>query len=510
MDCSMTETKRRTVQTKPLTEAASGALEARGLDVELLARFGVESIVNRRSDESREWIAVPHVVAGEVATWAYRTVTGDKDFYQQAGGRRCFWNADVLSDSSLYGQDLIITEGQLDGLTCVSVGFPATVSVCDGAPNKPVVDPRSKYSYVIESLPLLAKFRSIVLAVDGDPAGLALMDDLARIIGRVRCRWLRYPAGCKDPNDVLVKYGPSVLVELIANAPAVEIPGLYTLSSLPPVPEWPAIACGRNGIDDLWRFRRGENTILLGHPASGKSVLLNDIAVALGKIHDTVTCWFSPEQPYQTTHVRRLMHCYLGKPPRLATEIERKRALEWIDGHNVWIDPPDDVEPTPEWLGEKQEEAAIRHNVTLMVTDPMNELLFDRPIGVRDDEYLGAILRKSNQLCRRIAAHHVMSVHPPKQRKNKDGRYDPPDGYEVAGGAMYFNKAFQGLTLHRPADTNEAQLINWKAKFSGDDRGYSRRGEIVIAYNAFSGRFDQVQTESGENDELVEEQKNLI
>jgi len=45
-------------------------------------------------------------------------------------------------------------------------------------------------------------------AVDGDPPGAALLADLALRLGKSRCRWLRYPAGCKDLNDVLAQARP--------------------------------------------------------------------------------------------------------------------------------------------------------------------------------------------------------------------------------------------------------------------------------------------------------------
>ena len=56
-------------------------------------------------------------------------------------------------------------------------------------------------------LPKINCFEKIILAVDSDGPGVNLMNDLAMRLGKVRCKWVRYPQGCKDLNDALMKYG---------------------------------------------------------------------------------------------------------------------------------------------------------------------------------------------------------------------------------------------------------------------------------------------------------------
>ena len=70
---------------------------------------------------------------GVVVAEKYRTP--DNRFWQRPGGRRTFWNADVLDDPALaVGQyPLIITEGEIDALTAIDCGFPlAQVPTGDG------------------------------------------------------------------------------------------------------------------------------------------------------------------------------------------------------------------------------------------------------------------------------------------------------------------------------------------------------------------------------------------
>ena len=77
-------------------------------------------------------ISPPSFVAERIASIGtkYRTLTGEKKFTQDAGGRQIFWNLDCLRDSSLATEPLIITEGELDAMAALQAGFPRRCDVC--------------------------------------------------------------------------------------------------------------------------------------------------------------------------------------------------------------------------------------------------------------------------------------------------------------------------------------------------------------------------------------------
>jgi twinkle protein len=115
-----------------LTERLAKILEARGLDIELLERLGVAPYARRGSD----WIAIPYFEGGRLVNAKYRTVAGTKEFCQELGRRKIFWNVDCLTDPTLEGQPLIITEGEFDAMAVMQSGFARVVSVPDGAPKE--------------------------------------------------------------------------------------------------------------------------------------------------------------------------------------------------------------------------------------------------------------------------------------------------------------------------------------------------------------------------------------
>ena len=83
-----------------ITEADSEILEQRGLDLELLVGFGVESC-SPHGREGRNWIMIPYREAGRLVNRKYRSIGAAKAFAQDTGGKQVFWNVDVIADPTL-------------------------------------------------------------------------------------------------------------------------------------------------------------------------------------------------------------------------------------------------------------------------------------------------------------------------------------------------------------------------------------------------------------------------
>src|SRR6266576_2243939 len=125
--------------TKILGAIGVAMFEDRGINSETAARLeiytaksGIDGSVipHARGDV----VVFPFIERDAVVNEKYRGP--NKKFWQMKGGKRTFWNCDVIDDPSLEeGRDkLIITEGEIDALTAIDCGFPHTVSVPDGAP----------------------------------------------------------------------------------------------------------------------------------------------------------------------------------------------------------------------------------------------------------------------------------------------------------------------------------------------------------------------------------------
>ncbi len=406
-----------------LTEKHAAILEARGLDVELITRLGIGSHQERGGD----WIVIPSFRSGAVVNRKFRTIAGEKRFYQDKDGVKCFWNADAITDTTLATEPLIITEGELDAITALQAGFARVVSVPDGAPQQAIgAEPDSaKYSYVADALDALRSVPTIILATDADGPGVNLMNDLALRLGRAKCRYVRYPAGCKDLNDVLVKYGGAAVRAVIEGADWLAVRGLFTMSQLPPLTEPDALPLGHLALDQHIRIRRGDFQVVTGIPNHGKSTWINETACRLAHRHGSVTAFFSPEQRAQVDHRRALRWWKIGKPPALWSLEEIAAADDWIDQHFVFLVADDDTDATLEWVFETAAAAAvIRHNATVISIDPWNELEHQRAPGMTVTEYTGQAIRDLKRFARRFNVHLVTAAHPAKlQRDRKSGEY---------------------------------------------------------------------------------------
>jgi hypothetical protein len=96
-----------------------------------------------------------------------------------------------------------------------------------------------RYRFIEEAPKALGGCKENILATDGDGPGIALLNDMALRLGRVRCRCVQYPRGCKDLAEVLRVFGQRGVVETINAARWMEIDGLYRMSELAPLPEMP-------------------------------------------------------------------------------------------------------------------------------------------------------------------------------------------------------------------------------------------------------------------------------
>jgi hypothetical protein len=172
-----------------LSEEHQKWLEGHGLDLEIATRYGFYT--DRQSHAGRD-LVIPYRRDGKTINHKYRGP--QKRFRQDPGEPRAFWNEDCLRDATHASEPMIVTEGELDALAAIQVGFPGAVSVPDGA--------GSNLDFVGEIWPLLKDARQVILAGDGDEPGRKLNGELARRFGAARCAWVAYPDGTKDLGDI--------------------------------------------------------------------------------------------------------------------------------------------------------------------------------------------------------------------------------------------------------------------------------------------------------------------
>lgn len=465
-----------------LTDRHQQLLEARGLDLELLVQHGVAS--NTRL--GRDAIEIPYYQGGEIVNHKYRTISGEKRFAQDEGGRCVFWNCDVIADETLAQYPLIITEGEFDAFAALQAGFPRVVSVPNGAPASPIGETASgKYLYLDNAPGALRDAKEIILATDGDAAGQALRDDLALRLGRARCKWLAYPKETKDLCDVLSRYAERGVTETMVRAAWLAVSGVYRLSELPPLTAVEALATGFPGLDNHYKMRIGDFCVVTGTPGKGKTTFLRDLSARM-TVHGWKTVMASFEAVPQLDHKRALRTWYNTSLVINQTDERIAAADKWIDEYFRFVVPEEDDDITLDWLIERISSAALRDHVKLAIIDPWNEMDHERPRDMTMTEYIGIALRRLKRMARKLGVHLIVAAHPAKQQRNRDGKYPTPTLYDISDSAMWYNRADVGIVVERGAE-NLSTIHVQKVRFH-DQIGTP--GDIDVRFDRQRGSFE--------------------
>lgn len=254
------------------------------------------------------------------------------------------------------------------------------------------------------------------------------------------------------------------------------------------------ISVGFRSLDQLYRIRPGELTIVTGIPSSGKSELVDAFAVNLAMREGWrfAVCSFenSPDE-----HIAKLAEKYVGRPfwrgrGERMSETDLGLAIDWVDEHFHFIRAERDS-PTVDWALARAKAAADRFKIAGAIFDPWNEFEHSRPQGISETEYISRSLSAIKRFCARQQVHGWLIAHPAKPHPDK--RDDVPSLYDIAGSAHFANKADVGISVHRPflPDGNrspEVAVHVKKVRF----RAVGKPGVAKLLFNSGTGRYEEI------------------
>ncbi|WP_258182241.1 toprim domain-containing protein, partial [Bacillus halotolerans] len=120
----------------------------------------------------------------------------------------------------------------------------------------------------------------VIVAGDNDEAGESLPRAVANLLRGHDVRFVTWPEGCKDANDVLVAFGEGKLSECLQTARRIDPPGgfITSLIDLPPMSRRRVLRTGLDWLDDRVAFELGAMSVGTGTPGAGKSTMTTFIA----------------------------------------------------------------------------------------------------------------------------------------------------------------------------------------------------------------------------------------
>ena len=451
-----------------------------------------EVLKNNKLSTAGGAIQFPFMRGEEVVNIKYRTPS--KKMWMETGAERIVYGYNNLEYAKEEGLSIIVVEGEIDKLSVETAGSEnPCISVPNGANSANV------FRKLEGQLP-----NHVILAVDNDGQGKKLEDELAHSIGRKFCSRVSWPDGCKDANDVLVKRGRDTLRFLVDNPKPYPIAGIYDVESV----EDEIIELYNNGIvggekigwpslDELYTVKTGYWTLVTGVPSSGKSGLVDHMAIRLAeKGWGFAVC--SPENQPVHLHYINLLEKYTGKPffkgshRRMSME-EAMRGMEFLHEHFHMIlpEPKGDGEQSLK-LDSILEDVKIcifRYpNLKGVIIDPYNELDHSRRMGVSDSEFISSWISTVRRFARQYNVHIWVVAHPRKMEAEIGKDYPVVRPYDIEASRHWWSKGDCILSVWRSlkpdADTSVAVLVlKVKPRYIG------RQGKALLDYDKVSSRY---------------------
>lgn len=470
--------------------------EKRGISEDIVARHCItlQTVYIPQLEEEVPCIVFPYIHNREVVNLKYRSLEG-KHFRQVKDAEKILYGLDDLTEPWA-----VMVEGEVDKLSLEVAGICNAVSVPDGAPPAGSKSLDRKFEYLVNCAEQLSTLKKIILAVDNDPPGKTLEEELARRLGPERCWRVTWPDGCKDANDVLIQHGAASLRDCIEAAKPYPLEGVLLVADLAGdvmqlyLEGLPGgVSTGWPSVDECYTVRPGELTIVTGIPSHGKSQFLDALTVNLAREHEWSFGICSPENLPVSRHLAKLIEQCTGwpfreGPTRRLPQEELIPALNWLHEHFVFIAPKESL-TIPDLLDTAQRLVA-RHGLRGLVIDPWNEFEHTRLSGQTETEGISQALTQIRRFARNHGVHVWLVAHPQKLYRREDGSYPVPTPYDISGSAHWRNKADNCLTLWR--DENDldqpVKLYVQKIRF----REVGTVGLVPLQFDRVTGRYKEM------------------
>jgi len=232
-----------------------------------------------------KYVYYPYIRDNELINWKFLPVEREyRSKYTQTfkGGEKTLFGWQVV-DTMPDLRQITITEGEIDCLSWYEYNCPALSVPFGGGTG-------GKHDWIENDWEKLERFEKIYISMDMDQVGRDAAQEIAYRLGYHRCFYVELPKGHKDCNDCL-KAGITKreMAEALSKAKYFSLPDLKSaaeyrdqvIEEFYPDPNKPATGFPLTLSEKAKniKFQYGEVTIWSGQSGSGKSVLLNQVAL---------------------------------------------------------------------------------------------------------------------------------------------------------------------------------------------------------------------------------------
>ena len=460
-----------------------------------------EAVIKHKIGERNGSVAFPYHFNSELVNIKYRGIN-EKTFSQSGGGLHVMYNHDNCKAymESTGDMSVVIVEGEFDSLAFETAGIEYSVSVDSGAPN-PNDNIDRKLECFTNSFELFEMANTIYIATDNDANGMRLQQELVRRLPFDKVKIIKF-GDYKDANDVLRFEGREVLANIFADAKDVKAEGVFAVEDVEDE-LWEMYTNGLPkgstthfpSIDEFWKWRLGEVTMVTGYNNEGKSEIIHNMAIVKAEIDSWPSAFYTPENMPSQEWFEGLIHTYIGKTTdidyanRMSPD-EFKKGIDFLKKKVFVVHP--DKDRSIDQLFERFDFLVRRYGVRIVVIDPYNQVEHLFKAGETTDLYVSRFMGRlkhfavTRQVCVLLVAHQ----NPPKTR-DANGNYPEPDLYTIKGGGTFADKADNVVVFWRPLRRSDEgnPLVSFISQKIKKKKLTGKIGQCDLAYQWQSNRF---------------------
>jgi twinkle protein len=446
---------------KPASDKVLDWFKSRGISKQTVdeVRVGVGKEFMPQTGKTENTIQFNYYVGGNLTNVKYRD--GRKNFKLYKGAEKVFYNID-----SIVGHDTcVIVEGEMDVLAIHEAGYTPVISVPNGATLN-----TNNLDYLDNCIDYFEDKKKIIIAVDNDPPGLALQQELIRRLGAEVCYITTFD-DCKDANEYLVKHGTKELMSRIDTAHPVPLENVTTFRDIEDeVTDFVrngfkrGFQIGLHNFDNIFSTYTKQFITVTGVPSSGKSDFVDQMCVGYNREYGWKTAFASPENAPTYLHAHKLMRKVWGDMPNKGDIGGDKwnQVASHVNDNFFFIDME---RYTLESVLRKGAELVKRKGIKCLVIDPYNKVR-DTDCQTEDvNRYTMEYLTKIETFAKKYDVLVFIVAHPTKMYKGQDGKIEEPTMYNIKGGGEWYDASYHGLLVHRDYEAKTTKVKVLKVKF---------------------------------------------
>ncbi len=406
---------------------------------------------------------------------------------KEFGTRTLPWGIEQLNFPPEELKVVIWTEGHIDALTWEQCGYKNILSVPSGAPSPDAKNFEHEFDYLNDPFTksVLADVQLHIIGTDNDIPGKKLRNHLALLLGKEKCKYINYPIGYKDINEVykgvkiedkeVLALGKGGVDECYLNLSSFPIAGVIRpmdvkeeLDTYAREGFTPGLKCGTPEIDRLFTLKQKRLVVITGLPGAGKSTFIRWYITEVIRFNEPMNLkfgWFSPENRPVSREYAKMTEVVTGQYFREGwynsmTKELRDRTLRYI-GQHLFVISPDrrnfdtfngkikaDKVNTLSALFEYLVYLKKTEDIFGYIIDAWNKIEHEQPKNLTETAYISSQLDNILDFNEFYDLNGIIIAHPTKIEK-VGINYRMPCLYDIKGSSAWKEKSDIGIIAHR-------------------------------------------------------------